>query len=380
MRITRWPVHPRPIVGEELSSWLGRIAAVYESSVKDLLAHDLAHPALTEVELDLAPPETLLATLCERTGVAIPRIRSMTLKGWTRARVGRGKPGARLFTRYVKRYSVLLSPHRRDDKTLDQWRPWTTVQRFAPSLGCPGCLASDKIPYRRLHWRLTLIASCPAHGILLEPVLSPRAWIPQVLWKEERTFAPARLRALDKITLQALTSGQAKLPRVTLPTGQWLRLLRTILDELNTSSATAGVEYRVLKAVWDAVKLPVRVGARVAHAFEDLDFTRQVDFLHAAAEAIDLVSSHRLDVRGRDAHRLRAPPPPPRPIPAGPVLKPTEPWREALAAADTLLKAAHATPKGARELRALLLMGSTNPDRITRIDRFLTEEGIAIRK
>jgi hypothetical protein len=284
-----------------------------------------------------------------------------------------------LFSRYVKRYSVLLSPNRREERTLDQWRPWITVQRFATSLGCPGCLSRDEIPYRRLHWRLTLIASCPTHGILLEPVLSPRA-LPQVLWKEERTFAPKRLCALDKITLQALSSGHATLRHVTLPTGLWLRLLRTILDELNTRAATAGVEYRVLKAVWDAVKLPVRVGARVEHPFEDMDFTRQVDFLHAAAEAIDLVSSHRLDVRGRDAHLLRAPPPPPRPIPVGPLLKPTEPWREALAAADALLKAAHATPKGARELRALLLLGSSNPTTIARVDRFLTEEGIAIRR
>ena len=258
MRITRWPLHPRPIAGEELSSWLGRIATLYELSVQDLVGHDLGHPALSDVELDLAPPETLLTLISERTGVAIARIRSMTLKGWTRALIGRGKPGEALFSRYVKRYSVLLSPDRRDGRTLDQWRPWITVQRFATSLGCPGCLSRDEIPYQRLHWRLTLIASCPMHGILLEPVLSPRAWIPQVLWKEERTFAPKRLCALDKITLQALTSGHATLPHVTLPTGVWLRLLRTILDELNTRAATAGVEYRVLKAVWDAVKLPVR--------------------------------------------------------------------------------------------------------------------------
>ena len=301
MRVTRWPLHPRPIAGEELSSWLGRIAVLYDLPVTDLLVHNLGHPALSDVELDLAPSETLLTLLSERTGVSIARIRSMTLKGWTRAWVGRGKPGAALFSRYVKRHSVLLSPNRRDDKKLDQWRPWITVQRFDMSVGCPACLSKDEIPYRRLHWRLALIASCPMHGILLEPVLPPLAWrIPQVPWREERQFAPKRLRALDEITRRALTSGHVTLPDATLPTGLWLRLLRTILDELNTTAATARVEYRVLKTVWQAVELPVRVGARVAQPFEDMKYLHQTHFLHAAAEAIALVRAHKLETKGRE--------------------------------------------------------------------------------
>jgi len=85
VRVPRWPLHPRPIAGEELSSWLGRIATLYELSVQDLVVHNLGHPALSNVELDLAPPETLLTLISERTGVAVARIRSMTLKGWTRA-------------------------------------------------------------------------------------------------------------------------------------------------------------------------------------------------------------------------------------------------------------------------------------------------------
>jgi len=381
VRVTRWPLHPRPIAGEELSSWLGRIAVLYDLPVTDLLVHNLGHPALSDVELDLAPSETLLTLLSERTGVSIARIRSMTLKGWTRAWVGRGKPGAALFSRYVKRHSVLLSPNRRDDKKLDQWRPWITVQRFDMSVGCPACLSKDEIPYRRLHWRLALIASCPAHGILLEPVMSPHAWrIPQILWREERHFASERLLALDEITLQALTRGHATLPHTTFPTGLWLRLLRTILDELNTTAATAASGSHVLKAIWRSVKLPVRASARSSQPFEDMDFTRQVHFLNAAAEAIEFVSSHRLEVQGRDAHLLRAPSPPRQATTPAPLLKPTEPWREALEAADALLKAAHATPKGARELRSLLLMGSSKPSTIERVDRFLTGEGITIRR
>jgi hypothetical protein len=72
---------------------------------------------------------------------------------------------------------------------------------------------------------------------------------------------------------------------------------------------------------------------------------------------IELVSTHRLDVQGRDAHLLHAPSPPRRAITVKPVLKKTEPWGKALKATAALLRAARATPIGARELRALLLLG-----------------------
>jgi hypothetical protein len=308
VRVPRWPLHPRPITGEVLSSWLGRIAASYEWPVEDLLVHYLGRTALPDAELDLAPPDALLTLLSVRTGVAIERIRLMTVKGWQHALIGRGKPGATLFSRYVKHYSVLLSPNRRDGRTLDDWCPWITMQRFVTPVGCPGCLASDAIPYRRIHWCLALTASCPAHGIFLEPVLPPAAWrIPQVLW--ERESAPQRLRALDEITLQALASRHATLPHSSLRTSLWLRLLRTILDELNTTAATAGAEHRVLKAVWRAVDLPVRVSARVAQPFEEMNFTRQAHFLRAAAEAIELVRTHRLETMGRDVSLLGESPP-----------------------------------------------------------------------
>jgi hypothetical protein len=308
VRVTRWPLHPRPIAGEVLSSWLGRIAAAYQSPVEDLLVHDLGLSALSDAELDWEPPDTLPALLSARTGVAVERVRSMSAKAWTHALIGRGKPGGPLFYRYVKRYSVLLSPNRRDRRTLDDWRPWITIQRFVTPIGCPGCLASDAIPYRRLYWCLALAACCPAHGIFLEPVLPPAAWrIPQILW--ERESAPQKLRALDEITLQALSYGHATLPHTTLPTSLWLRLLRTALDELNTTAATAGAERHVLKTVWRAVGLPARVTARVEQAFEDMNFRRQAHFLHAAAEAIELVRTHRLETMGRDVSFLVEPPP-----------------------------------------------------------------------
>lgn len=35
--MTRWPVHPPPVIGEALTSWLRRIATEYHLSVDDLI-------------------------------------------------------------------------------------------------------------------------------------------------------------------------------------------------------------------------------------------------------------------------------------------------------------------------------------------------------
>jgi len=37
----QWPLHPRPGPLESLSSWLARVARLYDLSVKDLLDHNL---------------------------------------------------------------------------------------------------------------------------------------------------------------------------------------------------------------------------------------------------------------------------------------------------------------------------------------------------
>ncbi|HNG81978.1 MAG TPA: TniQ family protein, partial [Burkholderiaceae bacterium] len=39
----RWPLHPAPMEGEALSSWLNRVALCYHMEVSELLEHDLGH-------------------------------------------------------------------------------------------------------------------------------------------------------------------------------------------------------------------------------------------------------------------------------------------------------------------------------------------------
>ncbi len=66
----RWPVHPAPIDGEALSSWLRRIAASYQMTVAELLEHGLGHDPKAERDLDADPPPRLLAAIGQRTNIA----------------------------------------------------------------------------------------------------------------------------------------------------------------------------------------------------------------------------------------------------------------------------------------------------------------------
>lgn len=81
--VRRWPLHPQPGPLEALSSWLGRLAELYEMPVPDLLQRNLGLVDLAlPVDLDFNPPAAVLAALAEKTGVELARLRSMTLAGW----------------------------------------------------------------------------------------------------------------------------------------------------------------------------------------------------------------------------------------------------------------------------------------------------------
>ncbi len=64
-----WPLHPAPVEGEALSSWLNRVALCYHMEVSELLEHDLVTAVLMT---DTAPPLALLAMLSQRSGIEPP--------------------------------------------------------------------------------------------------------------------------------------------------------------------------------------------------------------------------------------------------------------------------------------------------------------------
>jgi len=100
----RWPLHPTPVEGEALSSWLHRIARCYRMDVPDLLQHDLGHDGASD--LDGAPPAALLEALARRSGLSLDQLRSMSLAGWMPWLVDRLDPDPSAFDTYVHQLSV----------------------------------------------------------------------------------------------------------------------------------------------------------------------------------------------------------------------------------------------------------------------------------
>lgn len=161
--VPRWPLHPAPREGEALSSWLNRVAACYHMDVHELLAHDLGHDRLDD--LDTAPPLSLLMALAQRSGVELERLRGMSLAGWVPwllDSLDDSLPAA--LETYAFQCSVLLP--KRKARSIARWRAWLTNQPMHRA--CPLCLNDPANQAVLLVWQLPLMLSCPKHGCWLE--------------------------------------------------------------------------------------------------------------------------------------------------------------------------------------------------------------------
>ncbi|MCZ7140516.1 hypothetical protein O6379_23730, partial [Salmonella enterica subsp. enterica] len=90
---------------------------------------------------------------------------------------------------------------------------------------------------------------------------------------------------------QALTTGHVELPRRRIHAGLWFRLLRTLLDELNTPLSTCGTCAGYLRQVWEGCGHPLRAGQSLWRPYETLNPAVRLQMLEAAATAISLSSA-----------------------------------------------------------------------------------------
>ncbi|MFX7849578.1 TniQ family protein, partial [Acinetobacter baumannii] len=67
---------------------------------------------------------------------------------------------------------------------------------------------------------------------------------------DPRTASDA-IATMDRRTWQALTTGHVELPRRRIHAGLWFRLLRTLLDELNTPLSACGTYAGYLRLIWE---------------------------------------------------------------------------------------------------------------------------------
>jgi hypothetical protein len=84
----------------------------------------------------------------------------------------------------------------------------------------------------------------------------------------ERRTASDAIAAMDQRTWQALTTGHVELPRRRIHAGLWFRLLRTLLDELNTPLSACGTYAGYLRQVWEGCGHPLRAGQSLWRPYE----------------------------------------------------------------------------------------------------------------
>jgi hypothetical protein len=375
----RWPLHPKPIAGESLSSWLQRIASCYNLTVKELLESDLGHSEVSLQSLDKEPPRPLVELIATRTGKSVRSVRSMTFAGFVPCIFDTLVAHEGYFEKYVGQNSVLLPAADRPLLSPDDWIPWFP-KKPQGERGCRFCLASYPDAAFMLYWQLTLITSCPQHGLLLEPVfVLPGA---SLHWKGKTPKKSARLlRLLDQRSWDALFKGFVQLPGQRVSGAEWFRLLRTILDELNTPFKFLRSKHvRPLSQIWEATGQRSRAGERAWRPFEDLSAETRNGMLVAAAEAMDRIQRGLLSPPGTEgalfsSKRFESG------SHVGEHLKPSayvSNWQEAYRLLDKAVKLAKNDPEEAQRFRLMLLFGKRDEKSIREVDKLLLDAGIEV--
>lgn len=386
----RLPLHPQPLPDEALSSWIRRLAEAYQLDPDRFIEAVLGLPPPTRClgVLDDQPPTALLCILSERTGVPLERVRTMSLAGYGGALLGvdaatRDQSSAGLFTDYVCQFGSFAPTAPRRMKPVASlspiWRPWicTNLLNDHPR-SCRQCLASDRIPYTRIHWRAAWMASCSVHGEMLEPF---RQGIEDPVWSYERT--PARpvateLLALDRLTFAAVTTGTVDLPSGDrVHAGLWLRTLRTLVDEMiRPSQLLRRGAYARVAQLWRAAGRGFHEGLGCLAPFEAMPPERRELALTVASLAASALVTGELSALKENGPAILRPPPrtdlPDLVSPRPPEHRwPREPWW------NTWIAEARRDQQAAWRVRSLLNLSGDRRER-AEMDAYLAVIGVPI--
>jgi hypothetical protein len=354
-------------------------------TVAELLDHDLGHLGLSAAELDVDPPAALLETLATRTGLPVDEIRTLSLVSWVPLLLDGRDPVPGSYQSYVGEWSVLLPSTAHAPCAPAGWRPWLRPEPLPHVPACRACLGEGVEPFVRLPWQLPVMASCPIHGLMLEPaVIVPGVGVE---WEQDAgEEAPAVIRRMDARTWGALTSGGADLPRRRVHAAVWFRVLRALLDELNRPLRYVPPNRGLLVAVWDRAGAGLRAGQGRWKPFEALAEPVQRTFLRAAATAMAMIEAHEVRPLGAQADLFRPEPVAARDLPS-PVSggrsghespPPRSCFKECIRMADELVMLARRDPDTAREVRDLLRFGRRDPGSLAGVDALLNELGIPV--
>lgn len=206
---------------------------IYGLRIKDLVDSELGFSGRQRQAnwLDIDPPDKLIEAVAARTGVSTERIQRMTIASL------RPVLSAYFDPKFYSLSSILAARPMPRQPSLHKWvlrpgraRAWTA---------CRSCLQTYPNASILLPWRLRIVTSCPAHGMMLEPLHITEEDF--VNWPHDSAEeAPESVRSLDARTWQALTTGSVSLPGGSVHASLWFCLLRTIWDELNRPVSMLG--------------------------------------------------------------------------------------------------------------------------------------------
>ena len=278
----------------------------------ELLEHDLGHSQVDD--LDTAPPLSLLAMLSQRSGIDPDRLRSMSFAGWVPwllDSLDDQIPDA--LETYAFQLSVLLPKLHRKKRSITRWRAWLPSQPI--HCACPLCLSDPDNQAVLLAWKLPLMLSCPLHGCWLESYWGvPGRFLGWENADAEPRTASDAIAAMDQRTWQALTTGHVELPCRRIHAGLWFRLLRTLLDELNTPLSACGTCAGYPRQVWEGCGHPLRAGQSLWRPYETLNPVVRLQMLEAAATAISLIEVRDISPPGEQAKLFWSGPKPGSPV------------------------------------------------------------------
>ena len=148
-QLTLWPVHPKPLSDELLSSWLVRLAHANGQKVQTFCKVIFGNRRqIWNRDIDRLAPGWLIETLSRYTAAPADAVYQSTLRT----------------------YEGTLYPAYREVGILHWILNLTLYHRTLAGHGlqfCPACLASDATPYFRKRWRVGLYTVCAEHRVRL---------------------------------------------------------------------------------------------------------------------------------------------------------------------------------------------------------------------
>lgn len=378
MRHKCWPLHPQPMEGEALSSWLERVASQYDLFLDELMKYELGYE-ISAWDLDFNPPMALLKSIAQRSTLSFDQVYRMTFRSWVPFIADHLSPEINFFETYVFQYSVLLPVKFRGSSQLTDWYPWLSGKPVLRA--CLECLRTHQTPFIRLAWKLPLMLSCPLHGCRLQVCTIYPSYY--VSWHEEKAItSPLSNTALnmDKLTWQALMMGEVNLPNRVIHAGVWFRLLRSVLNELSLPLCAYRTHSSTIKSIWEKCGYPIRGGLHSWRPYEYLSLDIQIRLLEGVATALDMIREKEISPRAQDT-KLFSPEPlyeddlrssltPPAKS------KDQSPWPSVMEALELAVADARVNRESARQLYFFCLFGRKDPDSIREINSLFSELGI----